>query len=160
MAGQGAGGGGLLVLSTQKKGWRGAQVALLADLSAIGRPLMTMSEEMGTVSSTTLTPQPEPAGASADQAFLDQLLGRTDTAATPSAAGSAGCCTPNPLHRSSRAASREMVVAAGSMRGDLLDDLLATVQPTRVEDDLDALLHGDASQHAVRDGDDLPIDLL
>jgi hypothetical protein len=45
-----------------------AQVALLSDLSAIERPLMAMSQEMGTVSSATLTPQPEPAGASADQA--------------------------------------------------------------------------------------------
>jgi hypothetical protein len=52
-----------------------------------------------------------------------------------------------------------MVVAAGSERGDLLDDLLATVQPTRVEDDLDALLDGDPPQHTVRD-DDLPIHLL
>jgi hypothetical protein len=51
-------------------------------------------------------------------------------------------------------------MAAGPERGDLLDDLLAAVQLTRVEDDLDALLDGDPLQHAVRDGDDLPIDLL
>jgi hypothetical protein len=185
-----------------------AQVALLSDLSAIERPLMAMSQEMGTVSSATLTPQPEPAGASADQAFLDELLdertqlqqqeqqeaqqqrqaayweelhrsadallrrrqgeqisGDTGVSEEPAAlplwrSGPQAAVPSNPLHRPSRAAPREMVVAAGSERGDLLDDLLATVQPTRLEDDLDALLDGDSFQHAVRDDDDLTIDHL
>jgi hypothetical protein len=163
---------------------------------------------MGTVSSATLTPQPEPAGASTNkQAFLDQLLdertlqqqqeqqeaqrrqaayweelhrsadallrrrqdeqinGDTGVSEEPAPAlplwrpGPQAAVLSNPLHRPSRAASTGMVVAAGSERGDLLDDLLAAVQPTRVEDDLDALLDGDPPQHAVRD-DDLPFDLL
>jgi hypothetical protein len=59
----------------RESGLAAAQVALLSDLSAIERPLMAMSEEMGTASSATLTPQPEPAGASTTkQAFLDHLL--------------------------------------------------------------------------------------
>jgi hypothetical protein len=192
----------------RESGLAAAQVALLSDLSAIERPLMAKSEEMGTVSSTTLTPQPEAAGASTtNQAFLDHLLdertqqqqqeqqeaqqrrpaayweelhrsadallrrrqdeqvhGNTvndEPAALPPwrPGPQAAATRSNPLHRPSRAASRGMVVAAGSERGDLLDDLLATVQPTRVEDDLDALLDGDPSQYAVRD-DDLPFDLL
>jgi hypothetical protein len=191
----------------RESGLAAAQVALLSDLSAIERPLMAISEEMGTVSSATLTPQPEPAGASTNQAFLDHLLdertlqqqqaqqdaqqrrqaaywedlhrsadallrrrqdeqihGNTvndEPAALPAwrPGPQAAATRSNPLHRPSRAASRGMVVAAGTERGDLLDDLLATVQPTRVQDDLDALLDGDLPQHAVRD-DDLPFDLL
>jgi hypothetical protein len=60
----------------RESGLAAAQVALLSDLSAIERPLMSKSEEMGTVSSSaTMTPQPEPAGASTTkQAFLDPLM--------------------------------------------------------------------------------------
>jgi hypothetical protein len=190
----------------RESGLAAAQVALLSDLSAMERPLMAMSEEMGTVSSATLTPQPEPAGASTTkQAFLDDLLdertlqqqqeqqqeaqqrrqaayweelhrnadallrrrqdeqisgdtGSEEPAALPlwRPGGPQSAVVTNPLHRPSHAASGGMAVAAGSER----DGLLATVQPTRVEDDLDALLDGGPPQHAVRDGDDLPFDLL
>jgi hypothetical protein len=187
-------------------GLAAAHVALLSDLSAIERPLMAMSEEMTTVSSATLTPQPEPAGASTTkQAFLDQLLDertlqqqqeqqeaqqrrqaayweelhrsadallrrrqdeqisggtvKEEPAEPLWRPGPQAAVLTNPLHRPSRAASTGSAVAAESERGDLLNDLLAAVQPTRVKDDLDALLDGDPPQHAVRHGD-LPFDLL
>jgi hypothetical protein len=52
-----------------------AQVALLSDVPAIARPLMAPSEETVTevsAMSATMTPQPEPAGVSAEQAMLDE----------------------------------------------------------------------------------------
>jgi hypothetical protein len=94
----------------------------------------------------------------------EQISGDTGVSEEPAALplwrpGPQAAVLSNPLHRPSRAASSGMVVAAGSDPGDLLDDLLAAVQLTRVEDDLDALLDGDPPQHAVRD-DHLPIHLL